>query len=132
MSYVTSEGEVSELADCRDLCGHRSKVRRPNCRVRYAMDFTGQESLVQQAHYDQTDINQVVERYRRTGVMPSGKSNGRFADVTGLQGDPTELIERSREVIQQTAEFLSQYKPKGENGQDLPPEHVDVTPAPTP
>lgn len=129
ITYVTSEGEVSDLAKC-DPCG-RPRIRPPWCRVRYGMDFGDQESLVQQAHWDQTDVNAIVDRYHRTGILPPVQNNGVYADVTGLQGDLTERIQKSREDIAAASEFIRNWKPKEPEAPESPPANNNNPPAAT-
>lgn len=78
--------------------GRKAPFVRPRwCRERLMMDF-GSESSVQQGFGEQTNINEIVKRFQRTGFMPPQRQPV-YADVVDLQGDLTELIERSRQVI---------------------------------
>jgi len=70
------------------------------------------ESRTQQAHKDTTDVNVILSRYERTGVLPSVKQNGMYADVTGLQGDLTERIMESQSVIATAQEFEREHHTK--------------------
>lgn len=90
--------------------GAKAPFVRPRwCRERRMEDF-GTESSVQQGFGEQTNINEIVKRFQRTGFMPPQREPI-YADVTGLQGDLTELIERSRETIRIAEEFASNWKP---------------------
>ena len=68
-------------------------------------------SRTQQADKDQTDINNIVNRYARTGNLPPQRQ-GVYADVTALQGELTELHERSKAALQTFDEFERQHKAK--------------------
>lgn len=87
------------MNDCVEVCGTRPRIRRPWERCRLQVDVAG-KSVTQQAHKDQTDINAIVERFHRTGIMPQSARQPIFADVTGLQVDLTEAINRSRETLE--------------------------------
>ena len=56
------------------------------------------------------EINGIVARFTRTGVLPVGRSNGQFADVSGLVGDRAELINRAQGTISQTREGVAATK----------------------
>lgn len=73
-------------------------VRPPWFRARLVFHCYG-ESRTQQHHKDLTDINNIVNRYARTGEMPPAKSEPSYADVSELQGDLGERIVKSRETI---------------------------------
>lgn len=45
------------------------------------------ESMTERSHADQTDINVIVSRYRRSGDLPPPQTPPIFMDVTALQGD---------------------------------------------
>lgn len=48
---------------------------------------------------DETDINNIVNRFARSGMLPPNPGGGVFADVTGLQGDLTERVNFSKQVV---------------------------------
>lgn len=73
-------------------------VRPPWFRARLAYKCVG-ESRAQQSHKDLTDINNIVDRYARTGGLPPARMEPSYADVTELQGDLGERIKKSREII---------------------------------
>lgn len=59
-------------------------------------------SKTRQDHANATDINVIVERYQRTGMMPPSRGvQPQYADVSELQGDITERLEFSRSTIDQ-------------------------------
>lgn len=98
-------------------CGGRKPpfVRPRWCRERLMCDF-GTESSVQQGFGEQTNINEIVKRFQRTGFMPPQREPV-YADVVALQGDLTELIEQSREVISTAEEFARNWTPEKEKEQ---------------
>ena len=73
-------------------------VRMPYDRDRVSTVFEG-ESMTHQSHAESCDINAVINRYMDTGFLPPGMDGGVYADVTELQGDLTDLINRSKAVI---------------------------------
>mgnify|MGYP000160647492 CR=1 FL=1 len=71
-------------------------IRKPYDRVRLIADIPSDSKTVTDAGND-TDINRIVARFRRTGVMPTGnQTEPQYGDVTALQGDLTELIEKGK------------------------------------
>lgn len=75
-------------------------IRKPFERVR-VQTMGGGECLVDQSNLLATDVNQIVKTYHRTGVMPEGRTDGVFEDVSLLQGDLTERAAWARDKIDQ-------------------------------
>lgn len=75
-------------------------VRHPHSRVRVYTRVRG-VSRTHQSHKDQVDINNIVRRFDQTGELPPSNRQPQYADVTLLQGDLTDRINRSREVLDQ-------------------------------
>lgn len=73
-------------------------VRKPFDRERLFTKFEG-ESRTQIADQTSCDVNMIMSRFQRTGVLPDGKGPGQYADVTELQNDITDAINKSRQVI---------------------------------
>jgi len=47
--------------------------------------FDGKDGMTRQAHVDECDINRIMARYLRTGILPGSSSNvPRYVDVTGV------------------------------------------------
>ncbi|AXL15131.1 internal scaffolding protein [Microviridae sp.] len=74
----------------------RPGLRKPYERVRTITKVEG-ESMTDPSFANDTDVNTIVSRFARTGVMPPGKE-GQFADVSGLQKDLTDLIEEGKQA----------------------------------
>lgn len=85
-------------------------VRPPWHRARLRVHYSA-ASRTQQSHKDLTDINNIVNRYQRTGQLPPGRQ-GQYGDVTALQGDLGEVILRNQETIDKAKEFEADYKSK--------------------
>lgn len=92
-----------DTGDCIDFGDH--PVVRPTWYRRRLMKFFPEVTRTQQHHRDLTDINNIVSRYARTGEMPPAKQAPQYADVTALQGDLSEVAQRSREVIDNAAAY---------------------------
>lgn len=81
--------------------------RHPRERFRIVTVIDG-ESRTHQSHADSCDIHKIIARFDRTGVLPPGRGEGTFADVSDLQGeDLTTLIERSNDTRSKVEGFLS-------------------------
>lgn len=100
-------------------------VRPPWARVRF-QTVNEEPSMTQQSHFDQTDVNAIVARFERTGVMPPPMRPGQYADVTGLQGDFTEILNRSEKMILDAQAFAATWK------EPAPEEPPELTPAANP
>lgn len=89
-------------------------VRTPRgVSLRQTSDPVGQ-SLTQQAAKDQTDINDIVKRYQRTGQMPPTKE-GVFMDTTPYSGTLTELHQNAQETLSTYDNFRANYKERAED-----------------
>jgi len=53
-------------------------------RVRSAVDFTGKVSNTKKSFRDECDINKIVERFTRTGLLPDGKGPGVYGDFASV------------------------------------------------
>lgn len=104
-------------------CGSAPFVRPPWCRPK-VVTFNDEPSMTQQVHKDLTDVNVIVDRFARTGYLPGGTAQARYADVTGMQGDFTELVERSRRQVAEAKAFMDDWKPPE------PPSEPPVTSSP--
>lgn len=81
-------------------------VRHPYSRLRVTVR-SDLASRTQQSHKDQCDINKILRRFDNTGELPPPTREAQYGDVTGLQGDLTERINTSREVLDQAGRDLS-------------------------
>lgn len=59
-----------------------------------------------------TDINVIMARFERTGILPPNTEQPIYDDVTELQGDLTEIHQRSREALDIANKFAETWKPK--------------------
>ena len=74
-------------------------IRKPYDRERSSVDFSQVDSVTDTSFGNDTDVNNIVERFARTGSLPQPVVPANYADVTGLQGDFTELIEKGKEAM---------------------------------
>lgn len=95
------------------------------------------ESLTQQSFQDSVDINSIIARYDRTGVLPLPTRPAQYADVSGLNKEFTDLLTVNRRVqarINEAAAARNQEatsvpdQPKGDTG-GKPPEDKGPGPA---
>lgn len=84
---------------------------RPRYHSMRVITFTEGETMTQQSHKDQTDVNAIVARFDRTGYMPPEKGQRQYGDVTALQGELTDLIEKSRSDIKKARDFTQAWRP---------------------
>lgn len=57
------------------------------------------KTLTEQHHAQESDINRIVQRYDATGMIPEGKGEGQFLDVTHLQENLTDMMNNSHETL---------------------------------
>lgn len=106
---LNSEGEVFNGKNWT-----RTPRPRPrNSRLRVIATNNG-ESMTQQAHLDQTDVNAIVARFDRTGQLPPALRAGQYADVTGLQGDLTERLNYAQDTLTMAEKFANAWTPPTE------------------
>lgn len=55
------------------------------CRVRHALSLDT-ENIVSQEHAYDSDVTVILARYQRTGVLPAGRGEGIYGDVSELCG----------------------------------------------
>lgn len=72
------------------------KLRKPYDRERVPVDLTGQKDMTDRSFGNDTDVNKIVARFSRTGELPPGNGPGHHGDVTAMQQDLTEIIEKGR------------------------------------
>jgi len=56
------------------------------------------ESKTQAVFGNDTDVNRIMERFTRTGVMPPVTQEPQYADVTDLQQDLQEILRKGDEA----------------------------------
>lgn len=66
------------------------------------------ESKTQQSHKNSVDVNTIVKKFDRTGVMPPALREPQYGDVSDLNADYGELIERSREALDTVGRYIEE------------------------
>lgn len=81
-------------------------IRKPWERTRVPLNLEGQVNKTDTSFGNDTDVNKIVERFKRTGVFPTPppeQPDPEFVDVSGLQVDLTEALEKGREAREELA-----------------------------
>ena len=81
-----------------------NELRHPRHTGNSPTSLEGQQLKTDQSQGNDTDVNKIVARFARTGELPPARGEPQYADVTGLQGDLTELLakgESARKELQQ-------------------------------
>lgn len=81
------------------------EIRKPLQRERTPTDLTGQESKTDRSAGNDTDVNHIVARFQRTGIMPEPKGEAQYADVSALQGELTEILARGEAARKELQEL---------------------------
>lgn len=95
----------------------RPHIRKPWERHRSITSLEGQESKTDFSFGNDTDVNRIVARFARTGQMPEPTREATYADVTALQGDLTDIMEKGK-LAQEALKVLNAEKQKAE-GEEL-------------
>ena len=82
-------------------------------RARHVTEILG-ESCTQATDGNTTDVNKIMARFTRTGILPEATREGQYADVTDLQGDITEILERGKQAALDLEQLMAEAK-KREN-----------------
>ena len=70
-------------------------IRTPYTRVRQVAGIPSDSKTVKDAGND-TDVNNIVARFARTGELPPATREPQYGDVTAMQGDLTEIIAKGQ------------------------------------
>jgi len=128
MSMLMQKIVSEKLDDVEAVASVRMRVGQ-NERLRVQAVPEGETRTVQ-SHKDLTDINNIVERYQRTGYIPPGRMEPQYGDASALNKPLIELAQDAESVIAQTDEFMSTYKPADPAPADPAP--ADPAPADPP
>lgn len=109
---MNTPGVLLVLPDGQPYEYTQSTVRMPNGpRVREIV-INDEPSNTQDSFGNDTDINTIMARFERTGILPPNTAEPQYADVVDLQGDLTEIHQRSMEAISIADKFAQAWKPK--------------------
>jgi len=67
-------------------------------RNRVYANLEGQKKQTDDSHGNDTDVNNIIARFARTGGLPPNPNQPYYGDVSSLQGDLTDIIEKGREA----------------------------------
>lgn len=81
-------------------------LRRPWERVRVQIEFT-EESLTEQSHKQDVDINNIIRRHARIGSLPPPSRAAYYGDVTRLQEPLEARMAFSSELLENVELELS-------------------------
>lgn len=70
---------------------------------------TGTETRVQQHFKNDTNVSHIVEKFQRTGILPTNNTEPQFIDHTQI-GDYTEMLAQVTEVQQSFQKFPSKIR----------------------
>ncbi|AXH75349.1 MAG: internal scaffolding protein [Microviridae sp.] len=80
-------------------------ARSPGQRLRLQIMSEGVSRTVQ-SEKDLTDINYIVAQFDRTGILPQGRGEGSYGDVSELNKPLQEVVDDSIRVMSEAKEFL--------------------------
>lgn len=75
-------------------------IRKPYFRTRSVLSFEGVESVTDTSFGNDTDVNKIIARCKRTGEpLPQGEVQPQYSDCTNLQKDLTVLIDEAKRAL---------------------------------
>lgn len=78
------------------------------------------ESLTLALPSVETDVNEIIHRFERTGFLPESDRVPQYGDVTGLQKDLTVLLAEREYVNQTFEEFAESWSPAVPDPEPIP------------
>ena len=98
--------------------GQAVRIRGPYEALRVPSPTLG-ESMTDTSQGNDTDINNIIARFDRTGQLPGNPGQGQFVDVAGLNRDLTELLELQREALQELSDLEQQIEENQQKVQEI-------------
>lgn len=89
----------------------KQQIRKPWERHRVQVDAS-QDSVTDRSFGNDTDVNNIVARFSRTGELPNVGGEGQYADVTRLQGDLSQMICEARDTLKHMDDLKSAHAEK--------------------
>lgn len=74
-------------------------IRKPYSRTRTPISFEGVQSVTDASYGNDTDVNKIIARCRRTGEALPDNGPGQYMDCTDLQEDLTVLIDKAKKTL---------------------------------
>ena len=117
------------------LSGQSVRFRGPFEPLRVPLIVEG-ESMTDTSHGNDTDVNNIIARFDRTGQLPGNPGTGQYVDVSALNADLTELLEKQRSALKELEdleeELLKNHEHTQEIQNDINPQDSDQDdPAPS-
>lgn len=79
------------------------QIRKPYTRTRSVLSFEGVDSVTDGSFGNDTDVNKIIARCRRTGEALPDVGPGQFTDCTNLQKDLAVLINEAKQTLDEYA-----------------------------
>lgn len=79
------------------------QIRKPYSRTRSVISFEGVDSVTDDSFGNDTDVNKIIARCRRTGEELPDNGPGQFTDCTNLQKDLSVLINEAKQTLDEYA-----------------------------
>lgn len=117
----------SSVSDQITAITYSEGPRSPLMRQRY-ITINDEPSQVDRSPGNDTDINNIMDRFARTGQLPGTMPEPYYEDCTPFNRDLTELINEAREVQQRAQDFISTWS---EQPEPPPPQQQPAPPEPT-
>lgn len=92
-------------------------VKKPWQRTRQFADLEDQIKKTDDSQGNDTDVNNIVARFARTGQLPPSTAEPFYGDVSNLQGDLTEIIQRGEDAKAELAKL--QQEQQAQEAKDL-------------
>lgn len=93
--------------------------------------FNDEPSMTDTSHGNDTDVNNIVARFARTGIMPPDHGHGQYLDVSGLQEDLTTILQRGKEALAELDELKRDAEQQAQTSENDDTQEI-TQPAPPP
>lgn len=111
-------------------CDQSRVVRGPNERVRTPYYHVG-ESMTEQSHAEDCDVNSIIKRYSRSGSLPPPGSPPIFEDVSELNRPYSELLRESEATVEAFEAFSASEAAAAAAAAPTPPPAAPPAPSPS-
>lgn len=85
------------------------QIRKPYSRSRSSISFQGVESVTDRTFGNDTDVNKIIARCKRTGEPLPDVGPGQYTDCTNLQKDLSVLINEAKQTLDEYAKAQAEH-----------------------
>ncbi|AXH73079.1 MAG: internal scaffolding protein [Microviridae sp.] len=124
---ATAQTQNADSAGTGEIEAVTSYYQRPrNHLQRLKVQTVNTEpSMTDTSHGNDTDVNKIVARFERTGVLPQPTEEPQYGDCTPFARDLTELLNEAEDIQARATDFIEKWSPP-----EVPPDLIPTPPEP--